>query len=112
MPFGLLPPDIPLHKLSTQPWQIWTPAAFPSASQVAAGGKEPTCQSMQETWGSWVRSLGGEDPQEEDMATHSSFLAWEAPQTEGPGGLQSVGSQESGTTGEQALAHQPIKGAL
>jgi len=30
---------------------------------------------MQETQEMWVRSLGGEDPLEEDMATHSSVLA-------------------------------------
>ena len=30
---------------------------------------------------------GGEDPQEEEMATHSSFLAWEIPWREKPGGL-------------------------
>ena len=32
-------------------------------------------------------------PLEEDMATHSSILAWRIPQTEEPGGLQSMGSQ-------------------
>ena len=32
------------------------------------------------------------------MATHSSVLAWRSPRTEEPGGLQSVGSQESDTT--------------
>jgi len=36
---------------------------------------------------------GGEDPQEEGMATHSSILAWRIPRTEEPGGLQSLGSQ-------------------
>ena len=44
----------------------------------------------------WVRSLGQEDPLEEGMATHSSILAWEIPQTEEPGGLQSMGSQRVG----------------
>ena len=39
---------------------------------------------MQETW---VQSLGQEDPLEEEMATHSSILAWEVPHTEEPGGL-------------------------
>ena len=48
--------------------------------------------TMQETW---VRSLGQEDALEEEMATHSSILAWEIPQTEGPGGVQSMGSQKS-----------------
>ena len=35
----------------------------------------------------WVQSLGQEDPLEEDMATHSSILAWRIPWTEEPGGL-------------------------
>ena len=43
-----------------------------------------------------VRSLGREDPLEEEMATHSSVLAWETPWTDEPGGLQSVGSQRLG----------------
>ena len=41
----------------------------------------------------WVRFLGWEDPLEEEMATHSSILAWRIPWTEEPGGLQSLGSQ-------------------
>ena len=40
-----------------------------------------------------VWSLGGEDPLEKEMATHSSILAWEIPWTGEPGGLQSMGSQ-------------------
>ena len=32
------------------------------------------------------------------MATHSRILAWEIPRTEEPGGLQTMGSQESGMT--------------
>ena len=43
-----------------------------------------------------VRSQGGEDPVEEEMATHSSILAWEIPRTEQPDGLQSLGSQRVG----------------
>ena len=45
----------------------------------------------------WIGSLGWEDPLEEGVATHSSILAWRIPWTEEPGGLQSVGSQESDT---------------
>ena len=45
---------------------------------------------MQETW---IWSLGGEDPLEEEMATHSSILAWEIPWTQEPGRLHSMGSQ-------------------
>ena len=36
------------------------------------------------------------DAQEKEMAIHSSILSWEIPWTEEPGGLQSMGSQESG----------------
>ena len=45
-----------------------------------------------------VWSLGWEDPLEKEMATHSSILAWKISWTEEPGGLQSMGRQESGTT--------------
>ena len=47
-------------------------------------------------WQTQVRSLGWEDPLEKGMATHSSILAWRIPWTEGPGGLQSMGSQRVG----------------
>ena len=43
-----------------------------------------------------VRSLGRKDPLEKEMATHSSFLVWQMPWTEEPGGLQSTGSQRVG----------------
>ena len=49
-------------------------------------------------WETWVPSLGQEDPLEKGMATHSSILAWRIPWTEGPGGLQSMGSKELDTT--------------
>ena len=41
------------------------------------------------------RSLGQEDPLEEEMASHASILAWENPWTEEHGGLQSMWSQKS-----------------
>ena len=44
--------------------------------------------AMQETW---VRSLDQEDALEEEMATHSSILAWRIPWTEKPGRLRSMG---------------------
>ena len=50
---------------------------------------------MQETQ---VRFLGGKDPLEKEMVTHSSILGWRIPWTEEPGGLQSVGSQELDST--------------
>ena len=49
--------------------------------------------AMQETQDTPVRSLGWEDPLEEEMATHSNILAWEIPWTEEPGRLQSIGTQ-------------------
>ena len=48
---------------------------------------------MQETWG---HSLDQEDALEEEMATHPSILAWRIPQTEKPGGIQSIRSQRVG----------------
>ena len=48
---------------------------------------------MQETW---VRSLGQEDPLEEEMATQSSMIAWKIPWTEEPDGLQSIGLHRVG----------------
>ena len=45
-----------------------------------------------------VPSLGGEDPLEKEMATHSSILAWRIPWTEEPGRLQSMESDTTGAT--------------
>ena len=42
-----------------------------------------------------VRSLGQESPLEQEMAAHSSVLAWRIPWTEEPSGLQSMGLQRS-----------------
>ena len=62
---------------------------FPGGSEI----KNPP--AVQETR---IRSPGREDPLEEEMAAHSSVLAWRIPWTEEPGGLQSMGTQESDTT--------------
>ena len=43
--------------------------------------------------GPWTGSLGWEDPLEQEMATCSSIRAWKIPWTDGPGGLDSMGSQ-------------------
>ena len=50
----------------------------------------PTMQKIR------FQSLGGEDPLEKEMATHSSILTWKIPRTEEPGRLQSMGSQRAG----------------
>ena len=49
--------------------------------------------AMKETW---VRSLGQEDPLEEEMATHSNILSWRIPWTVKPGRLQFMGLQRVG----------------
>ena len=49
--------------------------------------------TMRETW---VRSLGGEDPLEKEMAIYSSTIAWKIPWTDEPDKLQSMGSQRVG----------------
>ena len=50
-----------------------------------------------------VQSLGQEDPLEEEMATHSSVLAWEMLWTEEPGGQQSSSVQFSGSVVSYSL---------
>ena len=67
--------------------QLW----FPGSSVVK---NPPANAGDTEDWGlipGSGRSL------EEEMATHSSILAWEIPWTEEPGGLQSMGSQKNQT---------------
>ena len=61
------------------------------ASQVAVMVKNPL--PMKETQEMQVWPLGQENPLEEEVATHSSILAWRIPWTEEPGGPQSIGLQ-------------------
>ena len=59
----------------------------------------------------WVQSLGWEDPLEEEMATHSSILAWRIPWTEEPGALQSMALKivrPNGVTKQQVLKYTYI----
>ena len=58
-----------------------------------SGSAVKNLPAKQETW---VQPLGQEDPLENEMATHSSVLAWEIPWTEEPGRIQSMGSQRVG----------------
>ena len=60
---------------------------FPGGS----AGKESACNE-----GNLSLVPGWEDPLEEDMATHSSILAWRSPMDREPGGLQSMESQRVG----------------
>ena len=57
----------------------------------SGSGKESACQRRRSK--RQFRSLGGEDPLEEEMTTHSSILARRVPWTEESSGLQSMGSQ-------------------
>ena len=59
---------------------------------------------MQETQEMQVRSLGWEDPLQEDMATHSSILAWRIPMNRGALGVIVHGNAESDIT-EQLSPH-------
>ena len=58
---------------------------------------------MQEMCETRVRSLGREDPLEEEMATHSSILGWRIPRAEEPGGLQSMVAESD--TSERLSTH-------
>ena len=62
---------------------------------------------MQETQEMWVQSLGGEDPLDKEVATHSGVLAWRIPWTEEPGGLPSIGLQGWDTS--RRLTHHRAK---
>ena len=55
--------------------------------------KNLPAQQMQEMQETQVPSLGGENPLEEEMAPHSSILAWKIPWIEETGRLQSMGLQ-------------------
>ena len=68
----------------------WAERGFPGGTS----GKEPTCQCRRCKM--CVRSLGWEDPLEEDLATHSSILTWRSQWTEEPGRLQSTGLKRVG----------------
>ena len=65
----------------------WIYEHFPGASD----GKESTCKAGDQVW-----YLGWEYPLEEEMATHSSILAWRIPWTEEPGRLLCMGLQRAG----------------
>ena len=54
-------------------------------ASLGSDSKEPPAMQETQVW-----SLGREDLLEEEMATHSSILAWEIPWTEEPGGLDYV----------------------
>ena len=73
------------------PW-LANHVPYAATKSLHATTKDPACSgdsvvknqfAMQELQETWVQSLGGEDPLEEGMATHSSILAWESPMDRG-----------------------------
>ena len=55
-----------------------------------------TVKRLPTMWETRIQSLGGEDPLEKEMSTHSSILAWKIPWTEEIGGLKFIESQRVG----------------
>ena len=82
--------------------QLWV-SMWSSTHQVPVWGQVPVYMVAQmqriclQCGRTRVWSLGGEDPLEKGMATHSSILVWRISWTEGPGELQSMRSQRSWT---------------
>ena len=67
-----------------------------SSNYLGASLVDQTVENLPAVQEMWVPSLGWEGTPEKGMASHSSILAWRIPWTEESGGLQSMGSQESG----------------
>ena len=65
----------------------WVRMGVVVESKLSGGASGKECLPMQEMHKTWVWSLGQEDPLEEEMASHSSILAWKIPRTEEPDGL-------------------------
>ena len=65
--------------------------------------------AVKETQKRQVRSLGQEDPLEEEMATHSGSLAWKIPRTEEPGALQCMWSQSQTQLSTHTCIHSKPK---
>ena len=80
--------NVPTGPIHGQSMFSKSPIMYTGVSLVAQMVKNPP--AMQETQ---VRSPGHEKPLEKVLATHSIILAWKIPQTEKPGGLQSMGLQ-------------------
>ena len=81
-------------------WQ----GGFPGGSAV----KNPSAMRETQEMGIW--SLGQENPLEKGMAAHSRICAWRIPWSEEPGRLQSIGSQDLGTTEETELTQMCVLG--
>ena len=81
------------HSVSTESVFVKLPHGYLTRTSLVAQ-RLKRLPAMQETR---ARSLGGEDPLEKEMVTHSGIIAWEIPWTEKPGRLPSMASQKSWT---------------
>ena len=72
--------------------------------------KAQTVKNLPAVLQTWVWSLGGKDPLEKGMSTHSGTLAWRVPWTEEPGGLQRMGPQMAGH--DRAGTHVHAQGCV
>ena len=81
----------PWKSLEIRSPSIWACIVSPDGLPRGLSGEELICQCRRQE--AWVRSLGWEDPLEQEMATHSSILAWKIPWTETPDRLSSMESQ-------------------
>ena len=68
--------------------------SYPQTNVVLTSLVAQMVKNLPAIWKTQVRSLGQEDPLKEEMASHSSSLAWKIPWTEEPGRLESMGSQK------------------
>ena len=110
LPSGQPRPSLTLLSPFPQRWASDAPSVEGELEHLH-GGRAGTCEHLaqsrasqvapqwrlrlpvQETRETQARPLGGENPLEKEMATHSGILAWKIPWTEEPGGLQPIGSQ-------------------
>ena len=93
-PIDSSPPGSSAHRIFQARVLEWGAIAFSECviqleNQFPGWLSSKESPAVQETQGKQVQSLGQEGPLEEKMATHSNILAWEIPQTEEPGGLES-----------------------
>ena len=89
-----------IYRYSTQILSLIISWGFPGGTVVE---KKKICLPVQETQETQVSSLCPKDPQEKEMATHFSILAWKFPWKEEPGGLQSLRSQRVGHDWELSI---------
>ena len=90
-PGGL--PSMGLHRVGHNWSDLAAAAAAATAAALSHYWRAQTVKSLPTMREAQVRFLGGEEPLEKEMATHSSILVWEIPWTEEPDGLQSMGSR-------------------